>query len=56
MNQINKYFIWMVVDDGLKDNTEKSIKSPINEAKIEIKYIKKINCTYFDSDDQFSEY
>lgn len=43
VNQTSKSFIWMVVDDGSKDNTEKLIKSLINEAKIEIKYIKKEN-------------
>ena len=33
-------FCWLVVDDGSSDNTETLIKSFINEAKIEIKYLK----------------
>lgn len=36
-------FCWLVVDDGSTDNTETLIKSFINEAKIEIKYLKQKN-------------
>ena len=43
MNQINKSFIWMVVDDGSNDTTEELIKSFVEESKIEIIYIKKEN-------------
>lgn len=43
LNQTNKSYIWMVIDDGSKDDTEKLINSFIDEAKIEIKYIKKEN-------------
>ena len=38
-NQSNKEFIWLIVDDGSKDNTKEIINQWINEAKIEIEYI-----------------
>lgn len=39
LNQRNKDFKWLIVDDGSTDNTKKLVKSWIDENKIEIKYI-----------------
>lgn len=39
LRQINKEFIWLVIDDGSSDNTKKLVKEWIDEQKIEIKYI-----------------
>ena len=41
--QSNKDFLWLVVDDGSKDNTENLIKKFQKENNIEIEYIKKEN-------------
>lgn len=43
VNQTNKNFIWLVVDDGSKDNTEEVIQQYISEGKITIKYVYKDN-------------
>lgn len=43
VNQTNKDFIWMIVDDGSTDNTKSLIKTWIDEDKIEIKYYHKKN-------------
>lgn len=43
INQTNKNFIWLIVDDGSKDNTEDLINSWIKENKIKIEYYKKEN-------------
>ena len=43
LNQKDKNFEWVVVDDGSKDNTETLIKKYIKENKIKINYIKKQN-------------
>lgn len=43
VQQDNKNFIWMVVDDGSVDNTEEIIKSFVKENEIEIIYHKKDN-------------
>lgn len=42
-NQTVKDFLWLVIDDGSEDNTEKLISRLKNENEIEIKYIKKEN-------------
>lgn len=42
-NQTNKDFIWLIVDDGSTDGTEKLVKSWIKENKIKIDYHKKEN-------------
>lgn len=42
-NQTNKNFIWLIVDDGSKDNTEELVENWIREKKVEIKYIKQKN-------------
>lgn len=39
LNQTNKNFKWLIVDDGSNDNTSELIKSWINENLIEIKYV-----------------
>lgn len=36
-------FVWMIVDDGSSDNTEDIVSSFINDRKIDIVYLKKIN-------------
>ena len=43
IEQTNKNFIWMIVDDGSSDDTEKLVKSWIYENLIEIDYIYKEN-------------
>ncbi|MBQ3213402.1 MAG: glycosyltransferase family 2 protein [Clostridia bacterium] len=43
VNQTNKNFIWLVIDDGSKDNTDKLIESYKKENKIKIEYYKKEN-------------
>ena len=43
VNQTDKRFIWLVVDDGSKDNTSELINKWIKENKIEIEYIYKNN-------------
>ncbi len=43
LNQTNKDFLWLVIDDGSKDNTEELIKSYKNEGILEIQYLKKEN-------------
>ena len=43
LNQNDKDFVWMIVDDGSNDNTEVLVKSWISENKIKIQYIKQIN-------------
>lgn len=42
-NEPSKYFVWLIVDDGSTDNTEKLIKSWQQENKIEIIYHKQPN-------------
>ncbi len=43
LNQTNKNFIWLIIDDGSKDGTEQLVKSWQKENKIQIEYIKKEN-------------
>lgn len=43
INQTNKSFVWLIVDDGSTDNTESLVKEWIKEDKIEIKYYKQKN-------------
>lgn len=43
LNQNDKNFEWIIVDDGSKDDTEKLVKKFIKENKIKINYIKKEN-------------
>lgn len=43
MEQTNKNFKWLIVDDGSKDNTKDLINSWISENEIEIKYLKQEN-------------
>ena len=43
VEQSNKNFVWLIIDDGSTDNTEEIVYSFIKEEKIEIKYIKKEN-------------
>ena len=38
LKQTNKQFIWLIIDDGSKDNTEELVQGWIKENKIEIKY------------------
>ncbi len=42
-NQADKDFLWLVIDDGSTDKTEKLIHDFQKENKIEIKYVKKEN-------------
>ena len=41
--QSNKNFIWLIVDDGSKDNTETLVNGWKKENKIKIEYVKKEN-------------
>lgn len=43
INQTNKNFIWLIVDDGSKDDTETIVNKWKNENKINIEYVKKEN-------------
>lgn len=43
LNQSNKEFIWLVVDDGSTDETESLVQEWIKEQKISIQYIKQEN-------------
>lgn len=43
VNQTNKNFIWLVVDDGSTDNTKEIVGQWIKENKIEIEYVLKEN-------------
>lgn len=43
LNQTNKNFIWLIVDDGSTDKTINLINEWINEGKIKIEYYKKKN-------------
>lgn len=43
INQTNKDFIWMVIDDGSSDNTKKLVNNFIKENKINIEYYYKEN-------------
>lgn len=43
LNQTNKNFNWIIVDDGSTDDTEELVKGFIKEKKIEIKYFKQKN-------------
>lgn len=42
-NQSNKDFLWLVIDDGSKDDTENLIQKFQKENNIDIKYVKKEN-------------
>ena len=39
--QTNKEFIWLIIDDGSIDDTEKVVAKWMTENKIEIKYYRK---------------
>ncbi len=43
LEQTNKNFIWLIIDDGSTDNTEEIVKTWQKENKIEINYIKQEN-------------
>ena len=43
INQTNKNFIWLIIDDGSNDNTEILVKEWIKDKKIKIEYYKKQN-------------
>lgn len=43
LNQTNKNFIWIIIDDGSTDNTKSIVKEFIKKADFEIKYYKKEN-------------
>lgn len=43
VNQTNKEFEWLIIDDGSNDNTQELVKSFIKESKIEIRYYYKEN-------------
>lgn len=43
INQTNKDFLWLIIDDGSKDNTKEIVNAWKNENKIEIEYYKKEN-------------
>lgn len=43
LDQQDKNFEWLIVDDGSSDNTEELVKKFIKEKKINIRYIKKEN-------------
>lgn len=43
VSQTNKNFVWLIIDDGSKDNTEALVKAWVEEGRIEIEYIKKEN-------------
>lgn len=43
LNQTNKDFIWLIIDDGSTDNTEELVKNWKKDNKIEIEYIKQEN-------------
>lgn len=43
INQTDKSFIWLIVDDGSTDDTETLVKKWIKEDKIKIKYYKQNN-------------
>jgi len=43
LSQTNKDFIWLIIDDGSKDNTEELVHGWIEEGKLDIEYIKKEN-------------
>lgn len=41
--QTNKDFLWVIIDDGSSDDTEKVVSSFISEGRVDIEYIKKTN-------------
>ncbi len=41
--QTNKQFIWLIVDDGSTDDTDKTVENWISENKLKIEYIKQEN-------------
>ena len=43
IRQTSDDFVWMIVDDGSTDDTERFVREFIEEGKIEIEYIKKEN-------------
>lgn len=43
VNQTNKSFVWLIIDDGSTDNTESLVKEWIKKDEIEIKYYKQKN-------------
>lgn len=42
-NQTRRDFIWLIVDDGSTDDTEKVVSEFVDEKKIDIEYIKRSN-------------
>ena len=43
VNQTNKNFVWLIVDDGSSDNTKQVVQDFINENRINIEYHYKQN-------------
>lgn len=43
VNQTNKSFKWLIIDDGSSDNTEEFVSKLIEKREIEIEYIRKKN-------------
>lgn len=43
IKQTNKEFMWLIIDDGSNDNTEKIVKELINQNMLRIEYYKKQN-------------
>ena len=44
LNQTDKDFEWLVIDDGSSDNTEDIFKKIVSEKAINVRYYKKKNC------------
>lgn len=43
VDQTNKSFVWLIIDDGSEDNTEEIVRQFQKEKRIEIQYVKKKN-------------
>ena len=43
INQTNKDFVWLIIDDGSVDNTKEIVEKLKNENKINIEYLYKKN-------------